>query len=443
MVSILTRIKGNVSEQMVRNAVDKVQQRHTLLRVRIELDEEQTPWFTSEDVQEIPIEVISHINDDSWIEVYDKACKEPFDFDKRPAIRFYLLQSENISDILIFCHHVICDGMSLAYLARDLMVHLGDQNHEVEILPDPLPISREIIPEDQKLASIVMKVMDKINNKWEQEKVLFDQEDYLNLHDIYWKNFTHKTISIELSEEQTNEFVKNCKRENVSVNSALVTAFVGAQLVVQGKKPFHSKIGVGGDLRNRLTPPVGEGIGFYAGLVNPKFKYNLKKSFWDNARLFHSNVKKLYTNKNFFKDPLTFTALDPSIMEARNYKMLGGLVPSSSSRFGKISNFSIREDTALALLKRSKSDSIRNMIMGTAVTNLTRMNFPNKYGPLELDRLIMHPGGGLALPTVNLVIGAVTCANKLSLLLEYAEETIDTETVKKIEEIALKNLLMA
>ncbi len=53
----------------------------------------------------------------------------------------------------------------------------------------------------------------------------------------------------------------------------------------------------------------------------------------------------------------------------------------------------------------------------------------------------MHPGGGLALPTVNLVIGAVTCANKLSLLLEYAEETIDTETVKKIEEIAMKNLL--
>lgn len=79
--------------------------------------------------------------------------------------------------------------------------------------------------------------------------------------------------------------------------------------------------------------------------------------------------------------------------------------------------------------------------MGTAVTNLTRMNFPQKYGNLELDRLIMHPGGGLALPTVNLVIGAVTCVNKLSLLLEYAEETIDTDTVKKIEEIALKNLL--
>ncbi len=255
IVAMVTRIKGNVSEQMVKNAVDKVQQRHTLLRVRIELDEEQTPWFTSEGVQEIPIEVIPRTNDDSWIEVYDKACKEPFEFDKRPAIRFYLLQSENTSDIVIFCHHVICDGMSLAYLARDLMVYLGDQDHEVEILPDPLPISREIIPEDQKLASIVMKVMDKINNKWEQEKVLFDQEDYLNLHEIYWKNFTHKTISIELSEEQTNQLVNNCKREKVSVNSALVTAFVGAQNIVQGKKPFHSKIGVGGDLRNRLTPP--------------------------------------------------------------------------------------------------------------------------------------------------------------------------------------------
>lgn len=29
------------------------------------------------------------------------------------------------------------------------------------------------------------------------------------------------------------------------------------------------------------------------------------------------------------------------------------------------------------------------------VTNLTRMDFPRKYGELELDRLIMNPGGAI------------------------------------------------
>ena len=42
---------------------------------------------------------------------------------------------------------------------------------------------------------------------------------------------------------------------------------------------------------------------------------------------------------------------------------------------------------------------------------------------------------------VNLVVGAVTCAGKLGLLVEYAKETIDSATVEKLKEKALKLLL--
>lgn len=79
--------------------------------------------------------------------------------------------------------------------------------------------------------------------------------------------------------------------------------------------------------------------------------------------------------------------------------------------------------------------------MGTAITNLTRMDFPRAYGSLELDRLIMHPGGAFPLANVNLVLGAVTCSGKLSLLLEYAEEAVDTQTMEKIRDEAMAYLL--
>ena len=86
-------------------------------------------------------------------------------------------------------------------------------------------------------------------------------------------------------------------------------------------------------------------------------------------------------------------------------------------------------------------DSLDRKIMGTAVTNLTRMDFPSKYGSLGLDRLIMHPGGAFPLVNVNLVLGAVTCAGKLSLVVEYAEEAVDTRTVEKIRDKAMDYLL--
>lgn len=79
--------------------------------------------------------------------------------------------------------------------------------------------------------------------------------------------------------------------------------------------------------------------------------------------------------------------------------------------------------------------------MGTAVTNLTRLDFPRTYGRLELDRVIMNPGGAFPLANVNVVIGAVTCAGKLSVVVEYAEETIDTRTIENIKDTAMEFLL--
>jgi hypothetical protein len=53
----------------------------------------------------------------------------------------------------------------------------------------------------------------------------------------------------------------------------------------------------------------------------------------------------------------------------------------------------------------------------------------------------MNPGGAFPLAMVNLVLGAVTTSGKLSLLIEYAEETIDRNTIKKINSTALDFLL--
>ena len=78
--------------------------------------------------------------------------------------------------------------------------------------------------------------------------------------------------------------------------------------------------------------------------------------------------------------------------------------------------------------------------MGTAVTNLTRMDFPRRYGNLKLERLILQPGGAFPLTQVGLVVGAVTCSGKLSLVLEHAEEVVSTTESRSIGERALELL---
>ena len=441
IVTMVARIKGDVSEGMLNHAVAQVRRKHPHLRVRIVEDGDHDLWFTSEGAGEIPIEIVPRESEDHWIQVYHEACRIPFEFDARPAIRFILVQSPTESELIIFCHHIICDGLSLAYLARDLMVHLGNPNRQVERLPDPVPIDRDTIPPDVSMGGIARFFIHRINKKWAQTRVFFDQEDYRSLTEAYWMNYTHRMLSIELSEAQTSALVNRCRQENVTVNTALTAAFVGAQTVVQGDRPYHSSIGIGASVRDRLPRPAGQVMGFYASIVTPKCNYDMKTSFWENARRFHRQITPLYTNKHLFQDLLTWCYLEPSILEALNFKRLGHLVPPHSPRYEKLSAFGKRDDVVLALLKREKMDSLDRIFMGTVVTNLTRMDFPRTYGPLELDRLIMNPGGAFPLANVHLVLGAVTCSGKLSMVVEYAEQAVDTETMEQVRDKAMAFLL--
>ena len=441
VVTMVARIRGSVTESMVRDAVAKVRQRHPNLRVRVVDDGDGNPWLTSEGAEVIQIETVPREADDHWIRVVQESCQIPFDFDVRPPIRFILIQSPATSDLIILCHHIICDGMSLAYLARDLMVHLGDPDREVEVLPDPIPIDRDTLPEGVSLNAVARFLINRMNKKWQDEKVVFDQEDYLSLSAAYWKRYQHQVLPIELSEAQTSALVERCRKEEVTVNSALTAAFVGAQANVLGERPFHSGILVAASLRDRLPRPAGEVMGFYATAVQPRYRYDGSRRFWDNARQFHRQVRPLYTDKRLFQEALGWCHVEPTILEAIIFKSLGGLVPEGASSYDKISGFSTRDDTVLRILKRDKMDSLDRILYGTTVTNLARLDFPRVYGELELERLIMKPGGAFPLANFNLVLGAVTCAGKLSLLLEFVEDNVDVRTMEEIRDRALAFLL--
>jgi NRPS condensation-like uncharacterized protein len=426
---------------MLKNAVAKVQQRHTLLRVRIKEDVQHALWFTSEGVQEIPIEIIPRQSENDWIKIHADFSKIPYEFETRPAIRFVLVQSPEVSELIILCHHMICDGMSLAYLARDLMMHLGDPTAEVEMLPDPAPITLDILPNDVSISGLVKRVIQRIKDQWAEQVVFFDQEDYVALTKAYWDNYDHEIFPIELTEEETSAIVARCKKEGITVNSAISAAVSGALTFVEGEKPHNAEFVVATSLRDRIQKPAGEAMGFYAQGVQIKLKYNHKKYFWDNARKYHKKISSNYKTKKMFGDLPLYLEMDSNLYSVLNFKNLGMLVPPDSPQYEKLSKFSKREDVIVRLLQRAKMDSLDAKLFGPAITNLGRMDFPKTYGALELDRLMMQPGGAFPLVHVDIVLGAVTCSGKLSMILEYTPAAVETASMEKIKNKVMEYLL--
>lgn len=60
------------------------------------------------------------------------------------------------------------------------------------------------------------------------------------------------------------------------MNTALTAAFAVAQSIVLRDKCYEPKLGVAADLRGRLRQPVGEVMGFYAGVATHSYKHDPK-----------------------------------------------------------------------------------------------------------------------------------------------------------------------
>ncbi len=397
------------------------------------MDEKSEPWYINEKVPENPLKVVQRTSDGDWNRELLNEYKIRFKLATGPLARFILLQSDEISEILIICHHVICDGTSLAILARDLLLYVGDPDRKVKEMAEPPLASPDNFPIDIKIGKAIRFAIRKLNDLWQNYKIIFDEEDEDNIFRAFWDNYNFNIISVELSEEETSNLIENCRQHETTVNSALNTAFLAARNSIRGPFEGKRKIMVPVNTRKHYSKPIGEYFGVYVSGFEVKFSYNPKKGFWKNAKIYNDKAKEnLYINKMFEFAAIT-DLVDQSMVDARQFTFFGNLIPSNFSRYEKIHAYC--NDAKNIANKRAKKQIPK--LPGMAITNLGLLDYPKKYGSLELDRFIFVTSGT---PYIELIIPVVTVAEKLSFTINFLEETTDTETMEKIKTEALKYL---
>lgn len=418
-VVMTARIKGTVSEGLLKSAVLKVRQKHPLLGVRVSLDDDAAGWFTQEGVPEIPVDVMPRTTDDDWVQAATEELKYAFSTETGPLVRLVLLRSPEVSDLIVTAHHSICDSRSLAYLIRDIMVHLGDPDRDVETLPvTPIAIE-DGMPSSVSGGFLYGLIMKRINKKWASRGISFDEDDYRDLHQTFWNENSPRILSWGLTESQTSALVSRCRKEGVTVNSAIYTAFLAAQNDVQGSShDYLNNVLVPVDLRDRLTQSVGEAVGFYVSWVQLRLKYAPGESFWNMARVFHKKVKQQLTDKNIFASSHRANALDPSLKDAIVF-----------ARYGKLD-----DEMALGLLKKTGLDK---RMTGILVSNSGRLDIPVNYGSLQLEA-IMPPA--VYSRATEKILEVITVGGKMHLTLNFGETIIAANRVEEIREMAMKYL---
>ncbi len=412
------RIQGMVSQDLLESAVLQVRQKHPLLGARIHLDNDSTGWFIQDNVPEIPIEIKPRATSEDWNQVAKEQLKQIFSTEIGPLIRIILLQSPDVSDLIITAHHSICDGRSLVYLICDIMTYLGHPGHEKEPLPVMPIATQEYLPSSISVGWLTRFIIKRMNQKWLRKGISFNVKDYQQLHQEFWQKHHPSILRWELAPSQTTALSARCRQEQVTVNSALYTAFLKAQRHIQGNSHeyFHNII-VPVDFRDRLTKPVGEAIGFYVSVVMFKLKTTQEKPFWEMARTIDKRARQKLTNKNIFGSQ-KISLLSPSFVD--------GII---FAKHGKLD-----DKMAVGQVKRKGLDKL---FAGVMVSNLGRLEIPVDYGDLHLDALI---GPAAYSDSLEKVLEVVTVGDKMYLTMTFGETLIAKNTAAQIKDTAMKYL---
>ncbi len=224
-----------------------------------------------------------------------------------------------------------------------------------------------------------------------------------------------------LSKEMTKALVSRSREEKVTVNTALWTAFLAAQHVVQAPlKSYHQRSGMAVNARDKLLVPVGESFGFYASSLTVRLKYTPRKNFWDNARNIHNRIRTELEKTDLFR-MLIADLLSPSLLDSIYFSKYGLIKNRISNMLLKMMNFN-------------------KISYGYSITNVGKINIPSVYGQLRLDTVY----GPAVYSDVNeKLIGVITTGDRISFMMTYNENNVSTDNAKQIRDAAISHLSQA
>ncbi len=133
------QILGSATDGAWSSAIAAAQLRHPLLRVSIECDRDGKPCFVEHPDHSIPVQIFAKGQVPRWEAQIAHEVSTPFPLSGSLLTRVSLLKSDAGCTLILSMHHSIGDGLSAAFVIRDIIQALSG----VEIQPLKLTAPQE------------------------------------------------------------------------------------------------------------------------------------------------------------------------------------------------------------------------------------------------------------------------------------------------------------
>ena len=271
--ALIAEVTGHTTIPEWRRALDRVQQRHPLFSVCIEMNGESVPYFRKDTVP-IPLRVVQGTNAvERWELETELELSIPVDARQAPLVRAVLLHEEQQAACILVTHHSIADGRSVAFVIRDLLQAVsGNQIGSLPVIP-PLEEILGVTTEEQAAADSPSSV---------------ETLPWVN------KEARPRITSLQLTPELTSKVRERARQEGTTVHGALSSAFALAYWrTIDELNPEPIRILSPIDIRNMLG--LGEDCAFLIGSGAVTIDPYAATTFWEIARSAMAGLAKAQT----------------------------------------------------------------------------------------------------------------------------------------------------
>jgi len=387
------KIKGNIPEENFKAALEKIQQKHPLLRTRIDNSSEKYPFFIEEkEMEPIPLRIVERKTDEDWLQESETEWFRLFKDEKKPLAQLVWIKGNDVSEILWVLPHCICDGTSLVTMMTELLALLDDpalelQPYEVfSSVDDFLPLDFSMKKKKRKARFYLMMA-----------RLFFLMQRKSKIRNL-GKNYA---VHWKLNSDTTAQITEKSKAHGVSVHALLCSSFMQAFQEIQGKQA-KGKVISPVDVRHFIPEIRQDHVFAFA----PTVELSLKKGntdILDNAR----QIKKDLVEKI-------------EKMEARELLWMGEQMHPVAERM-------------VSMMKSSKGGH------DVTLSNMGRINIPSDYKHFKVETVFSPT---VAFPWLNSnTLVATTYNQQMDFTLMSNEDFLPKEEAVTIKNKAIELLI--
>ncbi len=405
---IVTKVTvvGKYNRNRLENTIREMERVHPIISYVLEEGEEGKVYFVKMEGVNVNVKYYEKKNQDDWISITREEELIPIEFDKEPSMRFLIINGKEDFDIVILAHHLLGDGHSFQYLMQDL---LEVYCNEVKNLPvQETRFIREIedMPKESELPSAFVEAIQSVNQEWATMRRQFTREEYEKLFEDYHETHGLGLLVEAFEKEKYPSLISRCNEHEVTVNSALVTAYLAVLFKIKKEK---QKVTVAIDLRDQLKFTTNRCVANYSAAIAPELEYNEEDTFWCNVGRIHNLLKTdLNQPAKTFVLLQLFHQLDGSIFDPLYYAANGTYQGEILMKAAKLLGFGSKEE-------------------GFDLSNLGVVNISPKIGDYHIRDYVFF-----ANPTTvyDFTVGVATLNEQLNLAICYKKNNITEEEIR-------------